>query len=106
MNEWTREEANEKLRVLARRAQTDMEFRKLCLTEPAKAIAAIDPRPAPAWFRIRFVENQGATLTVVLPDPAQDSELSDSDLEQVAGGAGRGGCGTSCVVSCEFTAIH
>lgn len=106
-NGWTQEKANEKLRVLAKRAQTDLEFRKLALADPAAAIAKIDPTPMPAWFKIRFVDNAGATLTVVLPDPIKaDSELSDAELEQVAGGGGSGNrCGGSCVVSCGISAI-
>jgi hypothetical protein len=105
-NGWTQEKANEKLKVLAKRAQTDLEFRKLCLADPTAAIAKIDPTPMPAWFKIRFVDNAGATLTVVLPDPpSKDSELSDAELEQVAGGGDANRCGGSCVVSCGISAI-
>ena len=106
-NGWTQEKANEKLRVLAKRAQTDMEFRKLALTDPAAAIAKIEPTPVPSWFKVRFVDNAGATLTMVLPDPIKaDSELSDAELEQVAGGGGSGNrCGGSCVASCGISAI-
>ncbi|MCM2255471.1 MAG: hypothetical protein NDJ94_07340 [Vicinamibacteria bacterium] len=105
-NGWTQDKANEKLRELAKRAQTDMEFRKLALADPVAAIAKIDPTPLPKWFKVRFVDNAGATLTVVLPDPpSQSSELSDAELEQVAGGGDANRCGGSCVVSCGISAI-
>ena len=106
MAEWTQEEANAKLNELAKKAQTDMEFRKLCLKDPVAAVAKIDPRPMPEWFKIRFVENEGATVTVVLPDPpSKEGELSDAELEQVAGGGDANRCGGSCVVSCGISAI-
>jgi hypothetical protein len=38
-------------------------------------------------FTLRLVENQGADLTVVLPDFVDgNAKLSNSELEQVAGG--------------------
>ena len=105
-NGWTQDKANEKLRVLAKRAQTDPEFRKLALKDPVAAVAKIDPTPLPSWFKLRFVDNAGATLTMVLPDPVSaSSELSDSELEQVAGGGDGNRCGGSCVASCGISAI-
>jgi hypothetical protein len=107
MAEWTEEKANERMQELVKKATTDMEFRKLALSDPHAAIAKIDPTPLPKWFKARFVENEGATVTVVLPDPpSEDSELSDSDLEQVAGGVGHGNrCGGSCAASCVFSSV-
>ena len=50
----------------------------------------------PEGFTLRCVENKGADLTVVLPDSIDaDAELSDIELEQVAGGKRGISCGLS-----------
>jgi hypothetical protein len=103
MAEWTESQIQTTLAEVTKRATTDMEYRKLALSDPAAAIAKIDPTPIPAGFKLRFVENAGANLTVVLPDPVSEGELSDAELEQVAGGGGR--CGGSCAASCVISSI-
>ena len=88
MPEWTQEEVHKILNEVARKSSVDPEFRKLCLTDPNAAIARVSETPLPENFRIRFVENEGANMTVVLPDLAiAEEELSDAELETVAGGA-------------------
>jgi hypothetical protein len=106
MAEWTREEANKTINEVAKRATKDSAFRSLALKDPVAAIAKINPTPIPAGFKIRFVDNAGANLTIVLPDAAPtEGELSDSQLEQVAGGGDASRCGGSCVVSCGISSI-
>ena len=101
---WSEEKAHEVLREVMKRSASDMEYRKLALSDPEAAIAKVDSTPIPEGFKIRFVENQGANLTVVLPDPvAAEGELSDAELEQVAGGGGR--CGGSCLASCVISSL-
>lgn len=85
------------IKVLSRAAK-DPSFHKLCQTDPAAAIKQATGEEVPAGFKVRFVENKGANLTLVLPDMADASgELKDADLEQVAGG---GRCAASCAASC------
>jgi hypothetical protein len=85
--QWTQEEVGKTLNEVARRSAVDPAFRKLCLTDAKAAIAQVNKIPIPESFRIRFVENEGANMTVVLPDPASaEGELSDEALEQVAAG--------------------
>jgi hypothetical protein len=87
MPQWTQEEVSKTLNEVARKSAVDPAFRKLCLTDPKSAIAQVNKIPIPKSFRIRFVENEGANMTVVLPDPAApEGELSDEALEQVAAG--------------------
>ena len=105
--EWNEQAAQKTMQELIKKAQTDPEFRQLALTDPNAAIGKINPLPIPASFKVRFVDNAGANLTVVLPDPVSATgELSDAELEQVAGGSGSGNrCGGSCAASCVFSSV-
>src|SRR5262245_37502728 len=80
----------QRLSDLLARSATDMEFRKRLLSDPHTAMAEYsgkDPASVPSDFRIAFVENQ-ADATFVLPDPIDpEAELSDKELEAVAGGS-------------------
>jgi hypothetical protein len=103
MAEWNEAEAQKAAADVRKLAQTDEDFRKLALKDPNAAIAKVNPTPLPAGFKVRFVDNNKANLTVVLPDPvSKEGELSDAELEQVAGG---GRCGASCVASCVFSSV-
>jgi len=76
----------EALQGILARSATDREFRQKLLTDPRAALAEYTGQDAPG-VDIRFVENT-ATATIVLPDFADGSaELSESELEAVAGGA-------------------
>ncbi len=83
---------------VARRAVVDPEFRKLAVSNPEKALAHFTDKPLPAGISIRFVDNSGSTKTFVLPPlMTSNGELSEKELEQVAGG---GFClCTSCCIS-------
>jgi hypothetical protein len=103
MAEWSEAEAQKTLNEIAKRAQTDPQFRQLALRDSKAAIAKVNSTPLPPGFRVRFVDNAGANVTVVLPDPVgKEGELSDAELEQVAGG---GRCGASCAASCIISSI-
>jgi hypothetical protein len=103
MAEWNEAEAQKTLAAVTKLARTDPEYRKLALRDPNAAIARVNPTPLPPGFKVRFVDNAGANLTLVLPDPvSKEGELSDAELEQVAGG---GRCGASCAASCVFSSI-
>jgi hypothetical protein len=87
--EWTVEQTQSAINAALRRAATDMEFRKLALSDPAAAVARIAGQPLPEGFRVRVLEREGYDATIVLQDPVEDGELSDSELEHVAGGSGQ-----------------
>lgn len=71
--------------VIARSA-TDKKFRQWLLTDPHAAIADATGQVVPKNFRVSFVENK-ADATIVLPPVVTESaELSDHELETVAGG--------------------
>jgi len=86
MNLWTTELVKEKMAELYKKAATDEAFRNLCLQEPREAIRQIFGQELPQNFRIRFVDNAGYDLTLVLPDLRTDDELDEKKLESVAGG--------------------
>jgi hypothetical protein len=78
-------EAQEHLQAILTRSTTDAEFRKLLLTDSRAALSQHFGREVPE-SNIVFVENQ-ADATVVLPNVVDaNAELSDAELETVAGG--------------------
>ena len=104
MNEMTltSQEAEQAIEQIVKRAQTDTEFRQLCLNDPNAAAIEATGKNIPEGFTLRFVENQGADLTVVLPDSVDaNAELSEQELEQVAGGK----CGASCGGTCGISSV-
>ena len=69
-----------------RRSTVDPEFRALALRDSAAAIAKVSPAGPPVDQKITFVDNSGPVLTIALPDPAPSDQLSEMELESVAGG--------------------
>lgn len=98
---WTEASAEETIQKLLRRSAVDPAFRQLCLQSPEQAVREIADRDLPEGYHLRLVENAGADLTIVLPDPVASVELSDAELEAVAGGKAGNQCGVSerCGVS-------
>jgi hypothetical protein len=97
MPRWSQEEANRTIDEIKKRSLVDLEFRKLALLNAKTAIAKVNPKPLPASISIKFVagsdaidlhtQTEGGVLVVPLPDPVPDAgELSESELEQAAGG--------------------
>ena len=79
------QEAQAELNRMLVRSATDMEFRKKLINSPAEAFAEHGTTVPEGWD-IRFVENH-ADATIVLPDVVDPAaELSEAELEAVAGG--------------------
>jgi hypothetical protein len=94
MTAWSRSEAARTIEEVKRRSVIDPEFRALALSDPSAALTKVNPRPVPVGS-VRFVEAGGAaqeinnseTIVAILPDPKMATEeMSDEDLEDVAGG--------------------
>jgi hypothetical protein len=85
--QWTQEEADKTLEEIKKRSIVDPEFRQLALSNPNAAVAKVNPKPMPSGFSVKFIDNSGAQKAIVLPDPVgKVEELSDAELEEVAGG--------------------
>jgi hypothetical protein len=66
----------------------DPEFRSLALRDAPAALRRISPKISlPENVEFKFVDNSGEAITIPLPDPMTD-EMSESELEGVAGGHG------------------
>lgn len=70
------------------KAGSDPAFRALALSDGTAAVKQVIGSPLPDGVKIRFVENNGATLTLGLPPARTSDQLSDRELEAVAGGRG------------------
>jgi uncharacterized protein (DUF1330 family) len=73
------------------KALEDEEFKKELLEDANAAIEKAGGKPVPEGIKIKVVEDDPDTVTIVLPklpDEIEESgELSDEALKQVAGGA-------------------
>lgn len=102
MEQWTNNDADQVLEQVIKRSLEDPEYRALALSDAHAAIAQITPKTLPPGYTVRFVDNAGASRTFVLPDPIPTTdELSDAELEQVAGGSlfercNTNSCGNTC----------
>ncbi len=76
------------LAAIVERSAVDREFRQQLMTDWRGAIQRAFGINVPPQFTMRFVERDaGIDALIVLPDFREaDGELSDRDLEEVAGG--------------------
>ncbi|MCK9224623.1 MAG: NHLP leader peptide family RiPP precursor [Candidatus Muirbacterium halophilum] len=92
---WTEKEVKATIEKIQVKASTDKKFREKVLSNPEQAIKEISGKDIPEGFKIKIIENaKGIDQTFVLPDFIGE-ELTDQDLDNVAGGAGRS-CGDQC----------
>ncbi|MCK9224622.1 MAG: NHLP leader peptide family RiPP precursor [Candidatus Muirbacterium halophilum] len=92
---WTEQEVKATIEKIQAKASTDKKFREKVLSNPEQAIKEISGKDIPEDFKIKIVENaKGIDQTYVLPDFIGE-ELTDEDLDNVAGGMGRK-CGSQC----------
>lgn len=86
------DQARDKLmNAILERSVSDRGFRQRLLTEPKRAIRDAFGVEIPAGFRIKFIEkDEDVDALVVLPDARVDDELTDDELETVAGGVETG----------------
>lgn len=82
------ERAREQFEGVLSRSATDTEFRQQLLTDSRAALSSHFGREIPSSVNIAFVDSAPGVATMVLPDAVDTSaELSESELEAVAGGS-------------------
>ena len=69
-----------------KKAGADPAFRALAMRDGTAAVEQVLGSKLPDGMKIRFVENEGAWLTLGMPPARTSDELSDRELEAVAGG--------------------
>jgi hypothetical protein len=87
MNAMNEQELSRAIREVIKLASVDPGFRAKAITDPKAALVTVAGKDAASGVNIRFVDDFGSDIrTVVLPEPDGSTELSEEDLEQVAGG--------------------
>lgn len=85
MTDWTKEELEKVLLEIKKKAITDADFRRQALLDASSVVKDISGKELPDGMKLKFIENDGAHMTIVLPDMAT-GEISEDELDQVAGG--------------------
>jgi hypothetical protein len=88
MADMSRGEVND---LIANFAAKDTEYKKALMADPKKVVSMQLGQDVPASLKIQVIEDSADVMHMVLPYvPAEGAELSDADLEMVAGGKGGG----------------
>jgi len=89
MENWNNERLQRVLAEVARKSAIDSEFRALALRDASSALSTITPKALPKGLTLIFVDNSDSTKTIPLPDllTTDCDELTDDELENVAGGS-------------------
>ena len=82
---WTQEKVEATLKSVVEKAQADAAFRERLKNNPKEVLAAEAGEMIPDAFRIAIIDQNDTDIVITLPK-VQTDELSDADLEHVAGG--------------------
>lgn len=83
---WTKEKIEEAYEAVLKSATTDEEFREALLADPTAAIEKLTGVALPEGFKLKVLEEDpDCDMTILLP-PMISDELSEEDMNQVAGG--------------------
>jgi len=95
--DWTQEKINLIYTKALNQAAVDRDFRQELLDSPNTAISKLAGMDVPEDFSIRVIENDPAYFATIILPPFNSGDLSDDDLDSVAGGMYEqldGCCGT------------
>ncbi len=83
---WSNEDINELFSKCKNKAMVSKEFREKILANPKETVEGMAGEKFPDDFKIQVIEGDPtASMAFILP-PMAETELSDDDLENVAGG--------------------
>lgn len=100
------EDQRDALQKVIKKATVDEKVRKQLLTNPNTVLKQFGINVA-EFPKVRFVENKGSDMTIVLPDPVEAApELSEEELEQIAGGLMSAARTESCSGRAQITCCH
>ena len=86
MAEMSRGEIND---LIAKFATENEDYKKALLADPRKVVSMQLGQEIPDSLKISVIQDTAASMHLVLPYiPEEGAELSDADLEMVAGGKG------------------
>ena len=86
------------------KAWNDPEYRKRLFSNPKEAFVEVTGIAPPEQWKLIGHENTSSELHFVLAYAAEKGELSDADLEQVAGGKSGEDANEACQESTDWTA--
>ncbi|MBW7457439.1 NHLP leader peptide family RiPP precursor [Paenibacillus sepulcri] len=85
---WSKEAVAEAVNKVGARAATDLEYRNLCVTNIHEAIQQETGLEVPSSFKIGVLDQSSYSLSIVLPKvQLADNELTEGELDSVAGGS-------------------
>lgn len=85
---WTEEQIQDTVKAVMAKAASDKEFHALAVSDIYAAIQQETGQEVPREFKINTVDGSGYHATIVLPEVRGEAdELTDTELESVAGGS-------------------
>lgn len=83
IDEWNNERWEDALRCVFRRAMLEPDFRKLALRDPRAAFEQANGKPAPAHFKLRFVDTLEEQVLVLPRSIVGQGTLSEIDISRI-----------------------
>ncbi|WP_341279233.1 hypothetical protein [Paenibacillus sp. FSL H8-0537] len=88
---WNEQQVTDTVNAVITKANSDAEFRALAVSDIYAAIKAATGHEVPQEFKINIVDATGYHATIVLPEVrGAADELTETELESVAGGSKSG----------------